>query len=452
MSLAVVGLSYHSAPLELLERASVNNTELQGAFAYLSRHPNISETVVLSTCLRVEVYAVLADEAGRGVEHIQKYLASSCGVLMSELNDRLYLLYGQVSVASHLFKVAAGLDSSLLGENEILAQVRDAWTAAKANGMSGHQLDVLFNFALRAGKRVRSQTLISQGPTSLSGAAIPLIAQKLNGAKGKAAQANMNKVTVVNGLKDTNILLIGAGHMAKGVLSTLKRSSGVNEIVVANRTKSKAAGLVKNITNARAASLDELGQILNQVNVVIAATSTSKTLLSVEDFANVKVGSRAEAGGINGAKGKDSMLILDMGMPRNIDQNVEKIDGITLLDIDDLSNFAETYMQNRLASLAQAEIIVKESAESYSSYMASRQMDDLIVSLRKKAEYIRDSELKHYRSRLGNLDAAQLSAVDALTKGLVNKLLHDPIATIKQSVDSSDDKNAVELLKSLFGL
>ena len=420
MSVIVVGLNHRTVPLEILERMTVSSSRLPKALADLGSRDHLDEVVVLSTCMRTEVYAVAGKYHG-GVQDVRNFLAELGFTAPEEFTDHLYSFHDDAAV-EHLFKVASGLDSAVVGEGEILGQVRDAWERAAAEGASGPELARLFRHAVEVGKRARSETGIAKGTTSVSQAAVQMAAERLGSLEGR------------------RILVLGAGDMGEGVAVALAASMGAGEVLVANRTWATAVALASRV-GGRAVSLGGVAAALEEVDVLLTTTGSPTVLLEAADLVPVME-----------ARPDRPLLVVDVAVPRDVDPGVGAIPGVTLLDMDDLKAFASAGLAGRRKEIVGVERIIGEEVERYAGATAARLAAPTVAALRDRAEQIRTTELERVRSRLDRLDPREREAVEALTRGLVNKMLHEPTIRLKDAAGSPRGERLAEALRILFDL
>jgi glutamyl-tRNA reductase len=407
-------------PVSVLEPMTVPAARLPKALHDIASSENVSEVVVVSTCLRTEIYTVAHRYHG-AVADIRNFLAAWSGMPPEEFAGSLYEYHDDTAV-SHLFKVAAGLDSAVLGEGEILGQLADAWEAAHAEGVSGSVLSILFRHALEAGKRVRSETAIARGTTSLSQAAVALAAERLG---------SLNGLTTV---------VMGAGEMGEAMAQALAGSLDSGTLLVVNRTWSKAIELAARC-GGRALEWPDLPSALVQADVLLACTGSPQPLVGVDD---VEILLETRAG--------RPLLIVDIAVPRDVDPAVGSLPGVTLLDMDALAAFAEYGMASRRREVPHAERIVAEEVRRYSDLSEQRDVAPLIAALHDRAEEIRQAELSRFGRRLADLSDSETRALEALTRGIVAKLLHDPTVMVKGEVGSPGGEQLAEALRQLFDL
>jgi glutamyl-tRNA reductase len=422
MSLVVVGLSHRTVPLELLERMTVPAEKLPKALGDLAGRDFVSEAVILSTCHRTEVYAV-AERFHGAMQDIRHFLSELAFAPPEDFSDHLFT-YHDEAVASHLFAVAAGLDSVVLGESEVLGQVRSAWERAREEGAAGTRLSALFRHALEVGKRARSETAIGRGVTSLSQAAVDMVTARLGTLDG------------------TRLVVLGAGEVGSGLAGDLAASEADTDVVVASRTRQRAVALAHRV-GARAVDLDTLPEALADADVLLTSTGSPTVVLTAADLGDV-VGRRAA--------GAPPLLVVDMGMPRDVDPAVGRLPGVTLLDLADLRAFVQVGIDERRKEVGRVREIVAQEVVRFVDATAERQVAPTVSALRDRAEELRVGELERHRARLDGLDADQREAVAAVTRGLVNKLLHQPTVRLKESAGSARGERLSEALRELFDL
>jgi glutamyl-tRNA reductase len=417
MRLVLVGTSYQRAPVELRELLAYDADLRREALERLSADD--SEAVVLSTCNRTEVYAV-AERPAQAEERIYGELSGLSGLSQSELAPALYSVTDEAA-AVHLFRVAAGLDSMVPGEAQILGQVREAYEAAREAGTTGSTLHRLFRQALRVGKRVRTETAIGENPASVSSAAAELAERVFEGLEGR------------------KILLIGAGKTADLTAANLI-SRGVGEIVVGNRSHERAEALARRF-GGRAVGLDALEGELTHADVVVASTGSQGLVLSGEQVARAMRERRGRP-----------VFFIDIAVPRDLDPAINELEGCYLYDIDDLERVVAESVAGRREEAVRAEAIVSEEADSFRAWQLSLDVVPAIASLRARAESIRQEELDRVEGRLASLSPSQRRAVEALTSQIVAKLLHQPTVRMKEAAAAADGVLYADAVRHLFGL
>ncbi len=419
MSVVVIGLNHRTMPLDLFERMTIDGARLPKALHDLGAREHIGEVVVLSTCNRTEVYAI-AERFHGAYADVRNFLSELAFVPPDEFADHLYVHYDAEAIR-HLFSVAAGLDSSVIGEAEILGQVRSAWEQAGQEGTAGPVLNLLFRHALETGKRARTDTGIARGTASVSHAAVEMAAERLGDLVGK------------------RVLIMGAGDMAEGMATALQ-GAGVADVLVANRTWRKARTLADRI-GGQAVRLSDLSLALLEVDLLLTSTGATVPVVEHDDFAPVM----AERAGAD-------LLIVDIAVPRDVDPTVADLDGVTLLNIDDLRRFAQVGIERRSHELAAVEAIIDEELARFRSAASARSAAPVVASLRGWADDVRTAELSRFEAKLDGLDARQRDAVEALTKGLVAKLLHQPTVTLKDTAGSATGERLADATRQLFDL
>jgi len=427
VSVIVVGLEQKHAPLELLDRVSVTESDTGKALGRLRDQPNLSEAVLLSTCLRTEVYAVV-ERFHDGVAEIQEFLADVSGSSVDALGEYCTIRFDD-DVTDHLFSVASGLDSAVLGESEVLGQVRRAWERAQGEQASGPVLGALFRHAVETGKRVRSETAIARGITSLSHGAVALAADRRPG-----------------GLAGSRVLVVGAGEMGEGVAQALA-GRGVDHLVVANRTAERAEAVVAALPPGAAGSvvsadLADLGALLGGADVILTTVGTSHPIVDRSELANAVAGRGAG----------DDLVVVDLGVPRNVQPEASTLPGLVLLDMEDLRAAVAEAIGGRQDEVAAASGIVADEVERYRAASRARDAAPIVSALRSRVEDARVTELERLRSKRSDLDEAQWEQVDAVTRSLVAKLLHQPTVTLKEAAGTPRGERLVEALRALFDL
>ena len=419
MSVVVVGLNHRTVPLDLLERMTVPASRMPKALADLTSREHINEAVVLSTCNRIEVY-VFAEKFHGAYQDIRNFFAEVSHVAPEEFSDHLTSLYDG-DAARHLFSVASGLDSAVLGEHEILGQVRKSWETASTEGAVGPVLNTLFRHSLEVGKRVRTETAISRNITSVSQAAVAMATERLGGLEGR------------------QVLIVGAGEMGEGLARAL-HGGGVAGIRVANRTWDRAVEVAGRL-GGEPVRLDDLPHHLAEVDVLLTSTGASAAILEHGDLASV-VGER---------HGRE-LLVVDIAVPRDVDPTAGEIEGVTLLDMDDLREFADVGIRERQREVIAVHAILDVELDRYVDESTARSVAPLVASLRARGDLVRSGELQRLAARLGDLDDRQRDAVEALAAGIVGKLLHEPTVRLKDAAGTARGERLAEALRDLFDL
>ena len=430
MTILCLGLSHHTTPVELRERLSFTDTALQAALARLgcghdTRPDPISELVILATCNRLEMYAGVRDawrsSAGADPFHaLLDLLVDARGISPSELESHLYR-YTRIEAVRHLCRVAAGLDSMILGEPQILGQVTGAYEAALRHRAAGAILSTLFQTAIRAGKRARTETAISRNPASASSVAIRLAEQ------------------AVGSLAYRNVLVIGAGEMGELAVEALC-ARGVRHITVANRTQPRAAELA-NRWGGQAVSFEQLAEALMQSDIVIASTGAPHTIISP-----------ALACDVMARRPSRPLIFIDIAVPRDVDPAVKDIPGVQVFDIDDLHARLEGSIAERQNEIPRVEAIVDREVAGFETWLRGVEVMPIIADLRQKAEAIRQRELERTLRYLPDLDPQTREHIQHLSHSLVNKLLHEPTLRLRAEAGNGHAAEYAEAVRHLFGL
>ena len=415
MSIVVIGVNHRTAPLAVLERLAIAPDDVAKAVAALTQRDTIREVGVLSTCGRTEVYLV-AERFHGAYADVTEFLAALGAMPIDELHPYLLALHDDAA-ATHLFEVTAGLDSFVLGESEILGQVRSAWQTAVDIGGVRSTLDLLFRHALRTGKRARSETAIGRGTASISHAAVELATDRLGTLAGH------------------RVLVVGAGDMGAGVATSL-RKAGATDITVANRSADRGRTLAARVAGA-VVGFEELGEALLDSDVVVTCVAGSEGLITPEALA-----SRRSA----------DVLIVDIALPRNVERAVAALDGVTVLDLDDVSAWAQRGRAARAAEAARVREIITDQLEHFLLDATSRQAAPLVARLHDRAEQIRSAEVQRFSSRLGELEGDQHEIVEALTRSIVAKLLHQPSVRLRHDAGTPQGERNAAAVRDLFDL
>ena len=424
MAVVAVGINERDVSLDIFEQSAVSERDLPKALQVLCDSEHVSEAVVLSTCLRTEVYAVV-ERFHDGLADIERFFrscSSAMGTDSPPLSELLSCWIDDAAV-SHLFEVAAGIDSPVLGEGEILRQVRAAAELARQEHAAGRVLGPLFRHAVEAGKRVRTETAIAQGTTSLAHAAVALAADHLEG-----------------GLAGRSVLVIGAGEMGAGFSKALAQPVGPARVVVANRSAERAAAVAEQ-SGAKAVGLSKLDEELARADLVLTSTAAPDVVL---DVARVRRTMRSRP--------DRPLLVVDVAVPRDVDPAVADLEGVSLLDVEDVRRFAEARMSTRRGEIPAVRAVLTEELERYRASYAARSAAPVVAALRMRAETIRRAELDRQRARLEALGPEAREIVETVTQRTVAKLLHEPTVRIKDAAGSPRGERLAEALRSLFDL
>jgi glutamyl-tRNA reductase len=420
VAVVVVGLNHRTVPLEDLERMTVGDAQLPKALHDLLAREHLTEAVVVSTCMRTEIYAVAARYHG-AMSDVRNFLAAWSGADPDRFGDHLYS-YFEDGAANHLFQVASGIDSSVIGEGEVLRQVRQAWERARAEKAAGPVLGRLFRHAVEVGKRVRRETAITRGITSLSQAAVAMAGERLGSLEGRT------------------VLLVGAGEMGEGMVQALAAVPGIGRTLVANRTWAKAAQLADRL-GGEAVELVGLAGAFEEADVVLSSTGAPATLIEATDLEPI----------LPSRHGRP-LLVVDIAVPRDVDPTVGQLPGVTLLNMDDLKAFVDAAMAERRREVPAVTRIIAEEVDRFSDLTAEREMAPLVAALRERTETVRVAELARYRGRLSGLTDTQRADVEALTRSLLAKVLHEPTVQLKEVAGSVQGEQLAEAVRVLFQL
>jgi len=420
MHLLLVGISHKTAPVELRERLDFHTRGLDVALRELGPRLASSETVVLSTCNRAELYAA-ADQIDQARTELVKFIADFHGVDRAALTAHLYELSDGDAVR-HLFRVASGLDSLVVGEPQILGQVKEAYTAAADVRAVGPVLNRLFHSSFGVGKRVRTETALGSGAVSVSFAAMSL-ARKIFGD-----------------LKGRSVVVVGAGEMGKLTAMHMK-SQGVTHVTIVSRTMAHAARTAEAIGGARAAPWDDLDGALAGSDIVISATGAAAPILT-----------KARIEGIMRPRRSRALFIIDIAMPRDVEPAAGELEQVFLYNIDDLQAVVAENVARRSSEIARAEAIIAEEVDKFSGWLRSRSAIPTVVALRQRFEAIRRAELERLEFKLSTLPPEARARVDDITRLIVEKLLHTPTEQLKTLGDPDTVGTYSEALTRLFAL
>ncbi|XTZ12190.1 MAG: glutamyl-tRNA reductase [cyanobacterium endosymbiont of Rhopalodia inflata] len=421
MNIAVVGLSYKTAPIEIREKLSIQEAKLEEAIVHLRSYLHIDEVAIISTCNRLEIYAVVTDTE-KGVVEINQFLSEVGHLSLNSLRQYLFILLHQDAVR-HLLRVSAGLESLVLGEGQILAQVKTTHKLAKKYKGIGRLLDRLFKQAIIAGKRVRSETNIGTGAVSISSAAVEL-------AQTKAKDFANRRVTI-----------IGAGKMARLLVQHLL-AKGATDITVVNRSQRRAQDLANRFSQAPLTlkPLNETMQVVAASHIVFTSTGATEPILCRKNL--------TEALDPN-----HFLMLLDISVPRNVAADVQEMDIIESYNVDDLKAVVAQNHESRRQMAQEAERPLEEEIKAFELWLRSLETVPTINSLRTKIESIREQELEKALSRLGTEFAEKhQEVIEALTRGIVNKILHEPMVQLRAQQDIEARKRCLQSLQMLFDL
>jgi glutamyl-tRNA reductase len=419
VSIVVFGVNHRTGPLALLERVTIADDAIAKTVHGLMSRPNIREVVVLSTCNRTEVYAV-AEKFHGAYGDLRDFFCDLGGFSADELIPHVYSQHDDAAI-SHLFEVASGLDSAVLGESEILGQVRIAWERSQREGGALSTLNLLFRHAIETGKRARTETSIGRHTASVSHAAVDMARESLGAIDGMT------------------VLVVGAGDMGEGVTVALA-DSGVGQVLVTNRTIAKAQALADRVSGS-VTEFYRLAESLCEADVVVTCTGAGSTVIDADMVKNAML-----------QRPERPLFIVDIAVPRDVDSDVANIDGVTLLDLDNLRDWAARGQAQRATeALAVRDIIVQE-IERFNMETTARQAAPLVAQLHERAEAVRAAEIDRQSKKLSLLTPEQQDAVDAVTKGIVAKLLHDMSVRLKDDAGTPRGERNSAAVRDLFDL
>jgi glutamyl-tRNA reductase len=418
MTLVAIGCNHRTAPLDVLERVAVTADDLPKVLHGVCAGPHVAEAVILSTCNRTEVYC-RAERFHDAYAEVRDALASAAGMATEDLAEHLYVHFDDEAVR-HLFAVAAGLDSVVVGEHEILGQVRAAWQSAMAEGAARTSLNLLFRSAVGAGKRARTETAIGRHTASVSQVAVEAANERV-------------------GLDGREVLVLGAGEVGAGVLRALARFPG-SRVVVANRTLARAAELGAPL-GAEAVALDEVPARLAAADVVLAATGAPGVLLTAEQVAAALV-----------TRAQRPLLLLDVARPHDIDPATADLDGVDLIDLDDLQALANRGLERRLAEVSRVQALLDDEHRRYRAATSAQAVSPLIGSMHRWAEAVRRGELDRFDARLDRLGPDERELVTQVTAAVVAKLLHEPTVRLKGAAGTPRGDRLADAVQELFDL
>lgn len=416
MPVLALGLSYRMAPVELLERVSISEDGFAKAYRRLSELDSVDESVLLSTCNRVEVYAEV-DGYHTGFQDLKRFLSEATDVPVDELAPPLYSHY-EDHAAEHLFSVAAGLDSMVLGEPQVLAQLRAAFRRAQEESALGPELRALFDRAVRAGRRVRAETSIGASPSAFVDAGLDLAEEHLGELTGRPG------------------LVVGAGEMGWLAASALTQR-GVEPLVILSRNRERAERVSGGI-GATPGSMDELSEALGGVDVVVSSTGATGLVISEENVERA-------------AHGRE-MFLLDLAVPRDIAAAARGVPGVRLADIDDLAPLVRGSNGIANQEVAASRAIIDEEVQRYTSDRRGRRLAPLIRALREMGEGVRAEEHRRIEPRLAALSERDRQTIEALTQRIVARLLHEPTVRLKDLAGRRAADAPARALAELFGL
>ncbi len=416
MKFQLIGVNHRTAPVEVRERLAIPESRLPEACKKLAEHPSVAEGMIVSTCNRVEFIANMRNGAGDLREFLREYFAVDLGQFENHLYE-----FREDEAVRHVFRVAASLDSMVVGEPQILGQVKEAYATARAVGAVRAQLDQLLTRAFAVAKRVRTETAVGSSSVSIASVAVEL-AKKIFGS-----------------LNGKSVYLVGAGKMSELAARHLL-AHGATSIFVANRTYDRAIRLAQKF-DGQAIEFSRLYDSCERADIVITSTGSPKFIFRPEHGEKLMALRRNRP-----------MFFIDIAVPRDVDPALNKLDGIFVYDIDDLQQAVSSHVADRKKEADKAEAIVDGEVEKFQARLQSLDVVPTIVSLQDHLETIRQAEIDRVRGRLGSMTADQELAVEALTRGIVNKIMHTPISTLKTAARDPESTTVIDLVRRLFNL
>jgi glutamyl-tRNA reductase len=420
MRYQLIGVNHKSAPLDVRERLAIPESRLPDACRDLTAHPGIEEGMIISTCNRVEIIT----HTTNGSADLRGFLHHHFHLTADELDSHIYE-FRENEAVRHVFRVASSLDSMVVGEAQILGQVKEAYATARAIGTARGQLDQLFTRAFAVAKRVRTETEVGSSSVSIASVAVEL-AKKIFGS-----------------LQGKNVFIVGAGKMSELAARHLM-AHGCASIFVSNRTYDRAIGLAQKF-NGQAIKFDDLYNTCDRADIVITSTGAPHAIFRREHGEQF----------LSRRKNKP-MFFIDIAVPRDVSPEMSKLDGIFVYDIDDLQQAVTSHVADRRKEAELAEAIIASEVENFKTrFEARRHTLDVvptIVSLQDHLETIRQAEIDRVRGRMGHLTPEQEMAVEALTRGIINKVMHTPITTLKTAAKDSEATTVIDVVRRLFNL
>ncbi len=429
MHIVVVGLSHRTAPVEVREKLSIPDSSIENSLASLKNASEILEVSILSTCNRLEIYS-LVREINIGLSSIKEFLSNFSNIKPDELEPHLFD-FKQEEAVLHLMKVSAGLDSLVLGEGQILSQVKKMMRIGQDFQTTGPILNRLLTQSISAGKKVRSETNLGTGAVSISSAAVELAQLKIGQSRG---------IDGLVTLEHEKVLVVGAGRMSR-LLITHLQAKGCQNLVLVNRNVDRAVSLATDFPNMAilSKSLEELDEYLIKSTLIFTSTASEKPFIDRERINNLKI--------INKLK------LIDIGVPRNISNDVKEHDRIDSYDVDDLQEVVSRNQEFRKKIAEEAELLIKEERVLFLEWWASLEAVPIINKLRSGLEIIRKEELQKALSRMGpDFSARERKVVEALSKGIINKILHTPVTKLRSPQPRQERQESLKIVEKLFSL
>ena len=429
MHIVVVGLSHRTAPVEVREQLSIPDSSIEDSLVSLKNSSEILEVSILSTCNRLEIYSLVKD-LNIGLSSIKEFLSTYSNLKTDELEPHLFD-FRQEDAVLHLMKVSAGLDSLVLGEGQILSQVKKMMRLGQDFHSTGPILNRLLTQSISAGKKVRSETNLGTGAVSISSAAVELAQLKIGQSKG---------VDNLVSLKSENVLVVGAGRMSK-LLITHLQAKGCERLTLLNRNIDRAKSLAKNFPDLEIIPecLTTLDKNIELSTLVFTSTASDKPFIDLLRLNSLNINSL--------------IRFIDIGVPRNINNNVKENNFIESYDVDDLQEVVSRNQEFRKKIAKEAELLIKDEKALFLEWWASLEAVPVINKLRSDLEIIRKEELQKALSRMGpDFSARERKVVEALTKGIINKILHTPVTKLRSPQSRQERQASLKIVEKLFSL
>jgi len=429
MHIAVVGLSHRTAPVEIREKLSIPEQSMETSLQTLRGHEQVLEASILSTCNRLEIYTLVRNP-DLGISAVRDFLSGHSGLASDDLSPHLFAFHHHDAV-DHLLKVSAGLDSLVLGEGQILSQVKKMMRLGQEHKSIGPILNRLLTQAVSTGKRVRSETNLSTGAVSVSSAAVELAQLKLGQSQG---------VDELVSLESEQVAVVGAGRMSRLLLQHLQ-AKGCSGVVLLNRTRERAVALADDFPGlpVQCRSLEDLDHCLSTCSLVFTSTAADDPII--------------DAARLNRLNRRSSLRLIDIGVPRNIAADVQGITGVESHDVDDLQEVVARNQEARQQVAREAQGLLDEESRLFLEWWDSLEAVPTINRLRASLEQIRTEELQKALSRMGpDFSARERKVVEALTKGMLNKILHTPVTQLRSPQPRSERQEALRVVERVFAL
>lgn len=419
MHIIVVGMNYRTAPVEIREKFAVPESDWQEALRQLRQTKSVLECVMVSTCNRTELYVVV-DRLHMCGHFIRSFMETWFGISRQQFTPYLYI-YEDDQAVEHLFRVSCGLDSMVIGETQILGQIRNAFLFAQNEGVTGTWLNTVFKQAITLAKRAHAETSINENAVSVSYAAVELGKRIFGSFQGK------------------KVLILGAGKMSELTVKHLY-ANGAAEVMVANRTLSRAEELAKQF-NGRAGTLDAAEQMLVEADIVISSTGSKEYVLTADDVKRAMSKRKSR-----------SLFFIDIAVPRDLDPAISDVSNVFLYDIDDLQGIVESNLARRRKEAAKIEAFIADELEEYRHWLKMLGVTPMIRSLQSKAERIHQDTLQSLFNKLPELSEREEKLIRRLTKSMLNQMMHDPINQIKELAAEKNGDEALRLFSQIFAL